>query len=135
MIELPNECLSEIFKSFGNNNNKNYRFLFSCLLVNRQWCRNVIPVLWSRSLSCIDDRRLMRIYLLSLNAEEKAPLIPLNISLPDGPKPLFEYSFYTISINYHYLEKGIMKWLCLEVKKLRSGFLIISKWTLLMVVT
>ncbi|KAF0521651.1 f-box domain-containing protein [Gigaspora margarita] len=111
MITLPNECLSEIFNNFGNNNSNKYRFLFSCLLVNRQWCRNVIPVLWSRSLSHIGDRRLMRIYLLSLNAEEKAPLIPLNISLPDGPKPLFEYSSYTISIQYNCLEKGIINWL------------------------
>ncbi|KAF0467842.1 RNI-like protein [Gigaspora margarita] len=111
MITLPNECLSEIFNNFGNNNSSKYRFLFSSLLVNRQWCRNVIPVLWSRSLSYIRDRRLMRIYLLSLNAEEKAPLIPLNISLPDGPKPLFEYSSYTISIQYNDLGKGIMNWL------------------------
>ncbi|KAF0467840.1 f-box domain-containing protein [Gigaspora margarita] len=88
MIALPNECLSEIF----NNLNKGYKILFSCLLVNRQWCRNVVPILWNEPLSHTGDRRLTRIYLLLFNDEEKAPLIPLNILLPNGPKPLFEYT-------------------------------------------
>jgi hypothetical protein len=41
---LPNELLREIF----NNNSQNIKFLHSCLLVNKSWSNNVIPILWNR---------------------------------------------------------------------------------------
>src|SRR5260363_360931 len=86
MLTLPNECLFEIFNYLKNY----YRFLFSCLLVNRQWCRIVIPILWSEPLLRCRDGRLIKIYLMSLNDDEKAPLNPLNILPLNGSIPLFE---------------------------------------------
>jgi hypothetical protein len=41
---LPNELLKEIF----NNESQNIKFLHSCLLVNKSWNFNVIPILWNR---------------------------------------------------------------------------------------
>src|SRR5690242_10913031 len=101
MIMLPNECLFEIFNNFLSNYQtdyqNDYKSLFSCLLVNRQWCRIIIPILWSEPKHYFKDKRLIRIYLFSLNAEEQAQLIPFKIFLPNNPKPLFEYESYTTS--------------------------------------
>ncbi|RIA83545.1 hypothetical protein C1645_880422 [Glomus cerebriforme] len=40
---LPNECLSEIFKHIDENDTKT---LFSILQVNRLWCQNIVSILW-----------------------------------------------------------------------------------------
>src|SRR6266540_4976462 len=42
ITEFPIECLEEIF----NNLEKNISSLHSCLLVNRTWCKLIVPILW-----------------------------------------------------------------------------------------
>src|SRR5690349_8231708 len=106
MITLPNECLIEIFNNFQTK----YKTLFSCLLVNRQWCRLIVPILWSEPTEHFDDKRLIRIYLSALNAEEQALLIPFNIILPSYPRLLFEYVSYTTSVGFN-LSYGVENWL------------------------
>ncbi|KAF0467196.1 f-box domain-containing protein [Gigaspora margarita] len=106
-MNAPNEIFLEIF----NNLRASHRSLFSCLLVNRRWCINIVPILWSEPRYY--DRRLIRTCLLSLNAEEQALFIPFKIMLPNEPKPLFEYTSYITSINY-YLNDGIKNWLKYE---------------------
>ncbi|KAF0407953.1 f-box domain-containing protein [Gigaspora margarita] len=108
LATLPNECLFEIFK--------NLRFynacLFSCLLVNRQLCRIIIPILWSKPK--FNDKRFVLICLLTLNHEEQTQLIPFNIMLQNEPKPLFEYTSYITNFeneNYNHLISGITSWL------------------------
>ncbi|KAF0530346.1 f-box domain-containing protein [Gigaspora margarita] len=114
MIPLPNECLFEIFTYLRTY----YRCLFSCLLVNRQWCMNVVPILWSSPLSYFEDKRLIRIYLLSLNDEEQIPLIPLKIMPLNNQKPLFQYTSYTRYICCYGLIQGIVNFLnCDEYNK------------------
>ncbi|KAF0508331.1 f-box domain-containing protein [Gigaspora margarita] len=110
MLNLPNECLFEILNNFKSYNNVDYRSLFSCLLVNRQWCRSAIPILWSK-IEISNNGKLIRICLSELNTEEKALLIPFRIFLPNNPKPLFEYLAYTtdLIIDTTY---GIQEWLC-----------------------
>ncbi|RIB18121.1 hypothetical protein C2G38_2185509 [Gigaspora rosea] len=103
MIELPNECLFEIFTYLKNED------LFSSLLVNRKWCRIVVPILWSK-LNTFKSRKLIKICLLSLNAEETKQLLPFKIMLPNGPKPLFEYTSFIKTI-YFDTDSGIMDWL------------------------
>ncbi|KAF0429116.1 RNI-like protein [Gigaspora margarita] len=106
MIKLPNECYYPIF----NNLQDNYKNLLSCALVNRQWCRIIIPILWSKAKNHLNDIRLIKIFLLMLNTKERALLIPFNIALPSHPIPLFEYSSYITSINDN-LDYGITGWL------------------------
>ncbi|RIB18118.1 hypothetical protein C2G38_2245980 [Gigaspora rosea] len=103
MIALPNESLFAIFNYLKNED------LFSCLLVNRKWCRIVVPILWSK-LDTFKSRKLIRICLLSLNAEETKQLLPFKIMLPNGPKPLFEYSSFIKTI-YFDTDSGIIDWL------------------------
>ncbi|RIB13034.1 hypothetical protein C2G38_1767612 [Gigaspora rosea] len=95
MTTLPNECYYLIFNNFQHN----YKNLFSCALVNRQWCRVIIPILWSEPKYHFNDTSLIRIFLLTLNVEEQAQLIPFKISLPSHPKPLFEYTSYITSVT------------------------------------
>src|SRR5690242_17507093 len=105
MIALPNECLFKIFDNFRTN----YKCLFSCLLVNRDWCRIIVPILWSKPIDHSCSGKLIRTCLSLLNYEEQALLIPFRIILPTYPKPLFEYTSYATSSSY-YLEDGIDKW-------------------------
>ncbi|KAF0532299.1 f-box domain-containing protein [Gigaspora margarita] len=107
MITLPNECLFEIFNNFRDC----YKSLFSCLLVNRQWCRVIVPILWSKPLDDFRDARIINIYLLALNVEEQVQLIPFKIMLPNDPNPLFDYTTYTTSIVDYHLCRGIGYWL------------------------
>ncbi|KAF0429115.1 f-box domain-containing protein [Gigaspora margarita] len=106
MITLPNECYYPIF----NNLQDNYKNLLSCALVNRQWCRIIIPILWSNAKDHLNDMRLIKIFLLMLNTKEQALLIPFNIILPSHPVPLFKYASYITSINDD-LDCGITRWL------------------------
>ncbi|RIB02804.1 hypothetical protein C2G38_2049782 [Gigaspora rosea] len=82
----------------------------SCALVSRQWCKFIIPILWSEPGNNFRDTRLIRTCLLTLNAEEQASLIPFDISLPSHQKPLFEHTSFITSVN-DYLSKGIKNWL------------------------
>ncbi|KAF0557219.1 RNI-like protein [Gigaspora margarita] len=94
MIPLPNECLHGIFSNIkGQHNN-----LFSCLLVNRQWCVNVLPILWNE-LDVFWNWKLVRTCLLALNSEERAQLEPFKIILPKESKLLFEYTSYIKTIK------------------------------------
>ncbi|KAF0547096.1 RNI-like protein [Gigaspora margarita] len=98
MISLPNECTFNIFNNIRTS-------LFSCLFVSRQWCRIIVPILWSGTID-LTDKRFIKIFLLTLNAEERALLTPFKINLPNHPKPLFEYTSYIKSVDYH-LHNGI----------------------------
>ncbi|RIB22759.1 hypothetical protein C2G38_948854 [Gigaspora rosea] len=67
MITLPIECYCIIF----NNLRYNYKDLFSCILVNRQWCRIIIPILWSNPKNHFKNIKLIEIFLLTLNHKNK----------------------------------------------------------------
>ncbi|KAF0488406.1 f-box domain-containing protein [Gigaspora margarita] len=116
MITLPNECYYEIF----NNLRQDYKNLFSCALVNRQWCRIVIPILWCEPGHHFKDIRLIRIFLLTLNAEEQAQMIPFKIALPSHPKPIFEYTSHITSISKD-LHHGIDNWLYYKSEVYKLG--------------
>ncbi|KAF0457828.1 f-box domain-containing protein [Gigaspora margarita] len=106
MKPLSNECYYIIFNYFRHN----YKNLFSCALVNRQWCRIVISILWSKPGHHIKNKKLIKILLLSLNEEEQVQLIPFKITLPNCPKPLFKYTNYITSVNDD-LSEGVRNWI------------------------
>ncbi|RIB29848.1 hypothetical protein C2G38_908963 [Gigaspora rosea] len=106
MIKLPNECLFIVF----NNLKDDSKSLYSSLLVNRQLCKIIAPILWSNMTSKLNRKKIINTCLLTLNAEEQALLIPFKIPLPNYPKPLFEYTSYTTSIDSS-LNCGVVNWL------------------------
>ncbi|CAI2166859.1 15404_t:CDS:2 [Funneliformis geosporum] len=70
---FPIECFNRIFKHIENDKST----LHSCLLVDRLWCRMIVPILWSRSFSLIQNSKKddslfpTGTYLTFLNDEER----------------------------------------------------------------
>ena len=118
MFPLPNECLIKVLE-FLLNDYRSYGNLFSCLLVNRQWCRIIIPILWSKPL--LKNVETIRILLLGLNTEEQALLIPFKIKFPNNAKTLFKYSSYIKKFYDYDLTIGVKNWLRQEGFKYTVG--------------
>src|SRR5207253_1027954 len=70
---LPPEIIDHILKHIKDQNT-----LFSCLLVNRLWCRKVVPVLWAKPKPLLykekASRSLIETYISCFNEEEKSIL-------------------------------------------------------------
>ncbi|GBB99218.1 hypothetical protein RclHR1_03450013 [Rhizophagus clarus] len=98
MEKLNVDCLVLIFNILRVNK----RSLYSCLLINREWCRLVVPTLWDNYpyfFKCEKSReKLSNIILSHLSPSSKQLLFDNNIILPQTilSKPLtFNYiSFY-----------------------------------------
>ncbi|KAF0451428.1 RNI-like protein [Gigaspora margarita] len=107
MNTLPNECLFEIFDNFRNQ----YRCLFYCLLVNRLWCKIIIPILWRNPTDHFIDKRVLKLCLSTLNDKEQTRLIPFKLNLPKFPNKLFEYTSYATSVESYRFNQPIINWL------------------------
>ncbi|EXX52613.1 uncharacterized protein OCT59_003827 [Rhizophagus irregularis] len=104
---LPTECLEKIFKNLDNE-------LFSCLLVCRSWCRNIVPILWSKpfdKLSKNSKYKLIRTYITCLSDEEKSclnsQLLKHGIKIPYTTHSLFNYSIYLKELSYMELYQSV----------------------------
>ena len=79
-IDIP-ELLNDIMQNFQND----FTTLYSCILVNRLWCRLAIPLLWESPFSVFDIKRypnvssdklrFLEIYLHYLNDGDKKRLL------------------------------------------------------------
>ncbi|CAG8554583.1 9855_t:CDS:2 [Funneliformis caledonium] len=92
---LPHECVEHILYFVKQNN----RGLYSCLLVNRIWCRITIPLLWSnpfeREIKLTSQKYLfLNNYFINLNEEENSALIELEKGIPSYRRPIFDYIKY-----------------------------------------
>ncbi|CAG8575264.1 9288_t:CDS:2 [Ambispora leptoticha] len=107
---LPTEIRPGIFK------NLNRASLFNCLLVDRQWCRDIVPILWEEPLplkkkglpiasNCLFlERQLLSadtvakiidVYVSLFSKEFWQPLLKNEISLPLTTRtPTFNYASY-----------------------------------------
>ncbi|PKK66024.1 hypothetical protein RhiirC2_715144 [Rhizophagus irregularis] len=113
---IPFECLEQVFINLSNNNKST---LFNCLLVNRSWCRQVVPILWSRPFSRLHwkpSSQLIQTYI-SCMINEKFPntdfetiLSELSSSSSSSSKPLFNYAKYLRKLNYHELSIYVNVW-------------------------
>lgn len=72
MNKLPYEILHNIFKLFSNDRQN----LFSFLFVNRNWCKIIIPILWSHPLF---KPKLITVILSYLNKEDSIPRLDRNL--------------------------------------------------------
>lgn len=99
---FPIECIRNIFLYLEDD----HKSLYSCLRVNRFWCRNAVPILWRRPFEKSIRRKggkVIRVYLSSLNDEEKATLIENEINLSTLNGPLFDYPIFLENLKYRYL--------------------------------
>ncbi|PKK80784.1 hypothetical protein RhiirC2_723751 [Rhizophagus irregularis] len=104
---LPNLCLRKIFECIEENE-EDKPSLHSCLLVNRHWCQEVVPILW-RSPNAYMSKQLVEVYIACLSDEEKQILNDNGLNLPPSTEipPTFDYSKYRRVLHigglYHHL--------------------------------
>ncbi|CAI2168485.1 3293_t:CDS:1 [Funneliformis geosporum] len=125
-VRLPTECLLKIFENFSPEYhfwNEDYKLLYKCILVDREWCTTAISILWREPLDWIhfsvgisrnEDRlsSIISTYLSCLPQEIKSNLIQDGIDLPlNYSNPLFDYPKFLQSLDYGTLYKSINGWL------------------------
>ncbi|RGB38666.1 hypothetical protein C1646_755472 [Rhizophagus diaphanus] len=105
--DLP-ELTYDTIKYFKND----FSTLYSCILVNRLWCRLAIPLLWENPFSIPNENyKFIGIYLHNLNDDLKEQLNEYKID--DNLFPSNTLFNYPIFLKYFYTEKtisSIKKW-------------------------
>lgn len=109
---FPIECINEIFKYFENDKTS----LHSCLLVNRLWCRTIIPILWSRTFTLMRPSikfslSLISIYLSFLNEEEKQLRKYHPELYPTFNQVLFNYPSFLKEFYYETMFSSVKFWI------------------------
>src|SRR3954469_19273276 len=112
-MRFPPEILQNIFKEVGY-----YTDLFNCLLVNRYWCENILPILWVNPLEKTFWNRnfkvikIIEIYISCLSSQSKSiirqnGLEKVNIL----GTPLCNYITYLRGIEFTTLFTAIANWI------------------------
>ncbi|RGB23212.1 hypothetical protein C1646_779434 [Rhizophagus diaphanus] len=120
--DLP-ELIYEIVRYFRND----YKMLYSCILVNRLWCRLTIPLLWEDPFSiAVEDCNYYYLnesyelknydfigtYLYNLNDEDKTKLNEYGIDNNVFPlNTLFNYPSFIKCLNTQNLSFSIEEWI------------------------
>src|SRR6266536_3954513 len=105
--KISSELIYEIIKYFQND----FSTLYSCILVNRLWCRLVIPILWKDPFSIpTKNFNFIEIYLHNLNDDYlKTKLNKYNINIPSNT--LFNYPSFIKNLNTRKMFSSIEKWI------------------------
>lgn len=120
MVVIDKDCLPLIFEELHDDRCS----LYSCLLVNRFWCKTVVPVLWKDPWKFLNnlkdfnrDELFLNTILLHLSEESKNYLrnqdsINKYINIPQQQQqtPLFNY--------IHFIKYIRKKYQCLNVKSI-----------------
>ncbi|KAG9284612.1 hypothetical protein G9A89_004654 [Geosiphon pyriformis] len=111
---LALDCLDEIFQNLLDDK----ATLFSCALVNRAWCRLVIPTLWSSPINPGHLRLaipVISILLASLPEEEKLTLIGVGFPFPATlTQPVFKYAEFIKELHSDGVELAVRAWILKE---------------------
>src|SRR4051812_28533039 len=83
--------------------------LHSCILVNREWCKITVPILWCNTFKKYDPfilngrslkgKQIISAYLMELSEESIILLKKHGIELPEAQKTLFNYSKFLRHLN------------------------------------
>uniref|UniRef100_U9UN22 Uncharacterized protein n=1 Tax=Rhizophagus irregularis (strain DAOM 181602 / DAOM 197198 / MUCL 43194) TaxID=747089 RepID=U9UN22_RHIID len=106
--DLP-EITNEIMRYFRDD----FSTLYSCILVNRLWCRLAIPLLWEDPFSLKNPKnyRYIEVYLYNLNDDDKIQLNGYGISNNLFPSnTLFNYSSFIQHLDTRKISNSIEKW-------------------------
>ncbi|CAG8520745.1 16898_t:CDS:2 [Gigaspora rosea] len=108
---LTFDCFEEILSHLIDSP----KTLYSCILVNRLWCRTAIPLLWSHPFEVhgFGERSsdIIQIYISCLPEDERQLLIDEGLDLPPTTPLLFDYSKYLQSFDSAFFTGAIMSWL------------------------
>lgn len=135
---LPSLCLEKIFLEIYNEEVTDddplntilvtRKTLFNCLLVNRDFCRHVIPILWRNTFNWyLPSSKLVITYLSFLSSESRFNLtkrLNINISelleISSKKRPFFNYSSYLRELEYHSVFKSVQELWPKEIKRERN---------------
>ncbi|CAG8727885.1 21139_t:CDS:2 [Gigaspora margarita] len=113
-ITLPNESLQEIFSYIQYDK----KALHNCLFVNRNWCCNIIPLLWKQPFHFWKDTnepspKLTEVYLNFLSNKSRNRLsVKPYLTLPKPTKPpIFHYPIYLQNLDTEKLYLASRRWL------------------------
>ncbi|CAG8542382.1 17057_t:CDS:1 [Acaulospora colombiana] len=110
---LSPECLFEIFEYLDRNS------LYSCLLVNRSWCKVVAPLLWRAPFRTsigpsLEPAKLIRTYLSCLCERSKLYLINNGVRLPRLMPVIFDYPSFLRELKFVDLYNAVSDWFANE---------------------
>ncbi|PKC00073.1 hypothetical protein RhiirA5_500826 [Rhizophagus irregularis] len=118
-VILPGKLSIECFEQVLTNLKDDPGTLFSCLLVNRCWCRLSVPLLWSHPFEYHGFGELaaniIQVYISCLPVDELQILIDEGLDLPECHPPLFDYPRYLQSFESAHFTGAIMSWLSTKV--------------------
>ncbi|CAG8464926.1 11141_t:CDS:2 [Ambispora gerdemannii] len=105
---LATEILQEIFKYI-----RDLQTLFSCLLVNRQWCRTVIPILWRDPFEKGPSPTIIQLYVRSLPESARCRLKEAGINQISDciGSTIFEYPSLLKRLRFGDISNSINAWL------------------------
>ncbi|CAG8558178.1 137_t:CDS:1, partial [Acaulospora morrowiae] len=87
--------------------------LYSCLRVNRFWCRNSVPILWRQPFEKRITKKggkIIQAYLSSLDDHEKLSLAENGIDVSNLSRPLFDYPIFLENLKYRYYIGATIDW-------------------------
>ncbi|PKY21955.1 hypothetical protein RhiirB3_525417 [Rhizophagus irregularis] len=105
MFKLSDDVIFIIFEELQDDKN----ILFSCLTVNKVWCKIILPILWKnpwKTLKKKQDKLLLNIILSHLSDEKKMEL-ELDSLTDLYRKPLFDYISFCRHLNFNKIERMI----------------------------
>ncbi|RGB38900.1 hypothetical protein C1646_691261 [Rhizophagus diaphanus] len=114
---LPIEILQKIFCS-----QLDILTLYNCLLVNRLWCKTVVPLLWQNPFSHFDKNKIQRwkyksslinTYVTCLDSNAKNYLKNSDVILPEeiNKRSTFNYETFLQSLDYTLLFQSTGNWI------------------------
>ncbi|RIA90413.1 hypothetical protein C1645_876109 [Glomus cerebriforme] len=114
VVPIPAECLQEIFEHLQDDELS----LHSILLVNRFWCKNVLPILWRQPFYLCARKgaspKLVETYIQCMDNESKCRLKreckPLKRKVSSRNQPNFNYAGYLRRIATSDLWESVRKW-------------------------
>ncbi|CAB5181297.1 unnamed protein product [Rhizophagus irregularis] len=113
------EIISDIIQYFQYDSST----LYSCILVNRLWCRSAIPLLWENPflLQYPKNYRYIEVYLYNLNDDYKTQLNEYGINNDLFPSnTLFNYPSFIQHLDTRRIGDSIEKWVAAVTVKEQS---------------
>ncbi|RGB30453.1 hypothetical protein C1646_817919 [Rhizophagus diaphanus] len=113
------EIISDIIQYFQYDSST----LYSCILVNRLWCRSAIPLLWENPFLLQNPKnyRYIEVYLYNLNDDYKTQLNEYGINNELFPSnTLFNYSSFIQHLDTRRISDSIEKWVAAVIVKEQS---------------
>ena len=114
MKNLSLDCLILIFDELSELNEsfiQRINYLYCCLLVNKEWCNIVVPILWKKSSSIYSYEKVEKLFntiLSCLSLSSKQFLTDNDIKLPSIiplKPPLFNYANFCRFPDYGIISK------------------------------